>query len=162
MQRIFISYSRADVEFARKLATSLSDLGSDVWIDIEDIPVGMKWSSAIQEGLRTADAMLVVISPESMGSSNVEDEWQYFMDKQKPVFPILWRETEEVHFQLNRLQYIDFKNYHYDRALSMLIEKESTYGSRVLNNAPLLELFLHKLSLTTFSHNIRKLRVKSA
>jgi hypothetical protein len=128
MQRIFISYSRTDQVFARKLANSLSDLGSDVWIDIEDIPAGMKWSTAIQEGLKSADAMLVVISPESMGSSNVEDEWQYFMDKGKPIFPILWRDTKDIHFQLNRLQYIDFKNNEYSRALSMLIQSLAKEG----------------------------------
>jgi hypothetical protein len=36
--RIFISYSRHDEDFARRLATSLSDMGADVWIDVEDIP----------------------------------------------------------------------------------------------------------------------------
>lgn len=51
MARVFISYSRKDEAFARWLAASLSQLGADVWIDIEDIPAGMKWSSAIQQGL---------------------------------------------------------------------------------------------------------------
>ena len=59
MPRIFVSYSRSDESFARELATALSNLGADVWIDIEDIPAGMKWSTAIQQGLDTCDALLV-------------------------------------------------------------------------------------------------------
>lgn len=108
MSSVFISYSRKDERFARQLATELSNRGFDVWIDVEDIPAGMKWSSAIQQGLDMANAMVVVISPDSMASNNVEDEWQYFLDQKKPVFPVLLR-TAKIHFQLSRIQYIDFQ-----------------------------------------------------
>jgi hypothetical protein len=98
MPRIFISYSRNDETFARQLATSLSDMGADIWIDIEDIPAGMKWSSAIQQGLDSGDLLIVIISPDSMGSHNVEDEWQYYLDNGKPVIPVLIQPTK-IHFQ---------------------------------------------------------------
>lgn len=119
MTQIFISYSRTDEPFARQLATALSDMGADIWIDIEDIPAGMKWSSAIQQGLDTADALIVAISPESMASRNVEDEWQYFLDHNKPVIPVFLRDAK-IHFQLNRIQWIDFKNQPFDAALIAL------------------------------------------
>ena len=116
MNRVFISYSRQDEAFARRLATELDQAGADVWIDVDDIPAGMKWSTAIQAGLDSADGMLVVLSPDAMASSNVEDEWQYFMDHDKPVIPIWWRPTK-VHFQLHRLQYIDFNTRPFDEAV---------------------------------------------
>lgn len=119
MPRIFISYSRTDEDFARRLATSLSEMGADVWIDIEDIPAGLKWSSAIQEGLDSADLMIVIVSPESMASRNVEDEWQYYLDQRKQIIPVLLKPAR-VHFQLNRIQYIDFMNDSYERALVKL------------------------------------------
>src|SRR4026207_2485130 len=119
MAHIFISYSRTDEVFARQLATSLSQLGADVWIDIEDIPVGMKWSRAIQEGLDVSDVLLVVISPESMASHNVEDEWQYYLDQKKPVIPLLLTPTK-LHFQLSRIQYVDFHRQAYDKSLRQL------------------------------------------
>jgi len=127
VKRVFISYSRIDVEFARSLASALSNAGADVWIDVEDIPAGMKWSRAIQQGLDTAEAMLVVISPESVDSHNVEDEWQYFMDQGKPVIPILWRPAK-MPFQLNRLQYIDFQAQSFDSAFSQLIGELNRRG----------------------------------
>ena len=119
MARLFISYSRNDEIFARRLATSLSDMGADVWIDIEDIPAGMKWSRAIQEGLDSGELLIVIISPDSMDSRNVEDEWQYYLDNNKPVVPVLLRPTK-IHFQLNRIQYIDFYEQDYATAIRQL------------------------------------------
>lgn len=119
MKRVFISYSRTDEKFARQLAVVLAQAGADVWIDIEDIPPGIKWSTAIQEGLDTADAMLLIVSPHSMSSANVEDEWHYFMDADKPIIPLMLKPTK-IHFQLNRLQWVDFHNQRFEDAFNQL------------------------------------------
>jgi len=100
-------------------ATALEEPGTEIWLDVDDIPPGMKWSSAIQEGLDSADVMLVIVSPDSMASSNVEDEWQYALDRGVPVIPVLL-EPADVHFQLNRLQYIDFYEHDFDDVLPHL------------------------------------------
>jgi hypothetical protein len=131
MKRIFISYSRLDRDFARRLAKSLAELGADVWIDYEDIAAGRKWSSAIQEGLDTSDGLLVVISPDSMASSNVEDEWQYFLDSGKPVIPILYK-AAKFHFQLHRLQYIDFSNQRFGDSFGKLLDELKLKGIPLL------------------------------
>jgi len=136
MARLFISYSRTDEAFARRLAESFSALGVDVWIDVEDIPAGMKWSSAIQQGLNKAELMLVILSPTSMASTNVEDEWQYFLDKKKPVIPVRWLPAD-VHFQLNRLQYIDFYQQPYDIAFARLLAELGRKGFDFTPSQPL-------------------------
>jgi hypothetical protein len=117
--KVFISYSRKDEVFVHKLVDSLSKAGADIWIDVEDIPSGMKWSTAIQEGLDTCHIMVVVISPDSMASRNVEDEWQYYMDERKIILPVLCRPAK-IHFQLKRIQYIDFYQRPYDMAFERL------------------------------------------
>jgi hypothetical protein len=127
MKRIFISYSRRDKQFATRLAQSLTNNGADVWIDMEDIPAGVKWSTAIQQGLKTCDIMLVIVSPDSMQSTNVEDEWQYYLDRGKPILPILWRPAD-MHFQLNRIQYIDFHKQSYEVALRELVAEMQRQG----------------------------------
>ena len=43
MQRIFISYSRKDMDFVRKLAVDLETAGYDVWWDITDLYGGDDW-----------------------------------------------------------------------------------------------------------------------
>ena len=49
---IFISYSRANRAFALKLRQKLADLGFKLWRDIEDMPIGEKWWSSLQEAIR--------------------------------------------------------------------------------------------------------------
>jgi formylglycine-generating enzyme required for sulfatase activity len=133
MARLFISYSRTEEDFARQLATSLSDMGADIWIDVEDIPAGMKWSSAIQQGLDGGDLLIVIISPDSMGSRNVEDEWQYYLDNGKPVIPVLLHPTK-IHFQLSRIQYIDFHSQPYPLALRYLYVELKRKGIKLNPN----------------------------
>ncbi len=120
MTRVFISYSRVDEAFARRLATDLDRLGAEVWIDVDDIPPGANWSTAIQQGLDTCDALVLIISPDSMASKNVEDEWQYVRDESKAILPVLWRPVPKLHFQLRRIQYVDFHRQDYDTALGQL------------------------------------------
>lgn len=119
MSDVFISYSRQDQPFVLQLCDALSAYKLDVWVDKEDIHAGVKWSTAIQEGLKISEVMLVILSPASMGSRNVEDEWQFFLDKNKPVIPVLYKPAE-IHFQLNRLQYIDFHSQPFETAFKQL------------------------------------------
>ncbi len=67
MTKLFISHSSSDTEFARQIAQALTEVGVNVWIDVADIPAGMKWSTAIQQGLNECDAMILIISPELNG-----------------------------------------------------------------------------------------------
>lgn len=120
--KIFVSYSRHDEAFAGKIAIWLAKtLNMGVWIDIDDIQPGVKWSAAIQDGLDNCEVMVVIVSPESMESVNVEDEWQYFIDLGKPVVPILLR-SAPVPYQLRRIQWIDFSERdEYNNSLRELI-----------------------------------------
>lgn len=118
MNKIFISYSRQNESFARRIYRSLCDQGADVWLDLMDIPAGADWSDAIHQALVECNVMLLIISKDSMASENVADEWKYFFRK-KLIVPIKL-EDADMHFQLNRLQYIDFLRNDYEVALQQL------------------------------------------
>ena len=107
MIRIFISHSHSDKAFSTRLAAALRERGFEPWIDHEGIRGGARWSTSIQEGLDACQALVLVLSPTAMGSSNVEDEWQYALDEGTPIVPVLVEPTR-VHFQLKRIQHIDF------------------------------------------------------
>lgn len=127
MTKIFISHSSKDTDFAVRLAQTLTKMGITVWIDLEDIPAGMKWSTVIQQGLNECEAMIVILSPDAMASRNVEDEWQYYLDKRKKLIPVRWKPVD-VHFQLNRIQYIDFYEQEFSRAFAQLISELERQG----------------------------------
>jgi WD40 repeat protein len=120
MPKVFVSYSRKDEEFARRLATDLDRMGADLWIDTDDIPPGVNWSTAVQQGLDACEVLVLIVSPDSIESKNVEDEWQYFRDEGKLIVPVIWRLVPKLHFQLRRIQHVDFAAQEYDLALSQL------------------------------------------
>ncbi len=125
---IFISYSRQDIVFAQQLARKLDRLGAQLWFDLKDIPAGENWSTSIQQGLETCEVMIVIVSPDSMASPNVEDEWQYFQDHGGHVIPVLARPTENIHYQLHRRQYIDFTKKSYEAAFDQLRSELADWG----------------------------------
>ena len=103
----FISYSRRDGDFARKLAQDLRAAGVSIWLDQLDIPPGARWDRTVDQALRKCGRLLLILSPDSVGSENVMDEVAVAMHEGKPVVPVLHRPCE-IPLRLFRLQYIDF------------------------------------------------------
>lgn len=111
MGHVFISYSRNDYDsaFVSLLTASyLSKWGIEYWRDIEYIRAGEEWDTAIHYALKGAERLLLVMSPESMASPNVHDEWAYAIEQKIPIIPVYLRECE-IHFRLRRREYIDFR-----------------------------------------------------
>lgn len=119
-EEVFVSYARTDVEFARQLTRDLRRRGVDVWLDVYDIGAGKSWARQVAEALDRCTAMVVVMSPASMASDNSDDEWNYYLDKKKPVLPVLYQPVD-VPYRLNKLQYVDFVGQPRDRALTKLV-----------------------------------------
>ncbi len=105
--QIFICYARIDKQFAAQLVDDLSAYDVVVWMDVRSIPHGTNWDLEVQKGLDTSDLMLVLLTPASVASQNVADEWSYFIEKNKPIVPLLV-EPCEVPFRLSRRQRVDF------------------------------------------------------
>ncbi len=104
----FISYSRVDSEFARRLATDLKNARVPVWFDQLDIHAGHEWDDSIEKALTESNRLILVLSPDSVQSRNVRNEITWALDKKKTIFPILLKDCE-VPLQLRRIQYIDFR-----------------------------------------------------
>jgi TPR repeat protein len=104
----FFSYSREDSDFALRLAEDLKAAGAPVWLDQLDITPGQRWARAVQDALNNCPRMLVILSPSSVASTNVEDEVTFALEEHKTVIPILYRDCK-VPLQLRSFQYIDFR-----------------------------------------------------
>jgi hypothetical protein len=104
--KVFISYSRDDAGFAKKLRMRLKQAKLSTWLDVEGLKPGTQWQPELENALRTASAIVVCLSPRSANSSFVTFEWSYAMGAGVKVFPVLAEETA-MHPWLSRFQWID-------------------------------------------------------
>lgn len=106
-QSVFVSYVRADADFALQLARDMKTAGVVAWIDQIDIPPGDRWDAAVEKALRLSDCVVVVLSCASVESANVLDEVSFALDERKRVVPVMM-ERCQIPMRLRRLQFIDF------------------------------------------------------
>ena len=112
----FISYSRANSDFAVRLAKNLKSAGYNVWLDQLDIPTGARWDDEIEMALEACTTFIVILSPDSIRSQNVKDEVGYAIDAGKDILP-LRIQSGDIPFRLRRFQYVDFTNKPYEASL---------------------------------------------
>ncbi len=110
---VFISYSRADSDFTRKLNDALQELGKTTWFDQQSIAVGEDFEKEIKRGIENCDNFLFVISPRAVNSPYCADEVEYAKKLNKRIITILHKEvsSRELHSELAKIQWIDFKNH---------------------------------------------------
>ncbi len=113
----FISYSRANSEFAVRFAKDLKVEGFDVWLDQLDIPKGSRWDDEIEKALDSSSTFIIVLSPESINSQNVKDEVGYAIDNRKHILPVLLKPCK-VPFRLRRFQFVDLTDKSYQEGLN--------------------------------------------
>ncbi len=92
--QIFISYSRREFYFAESLSIRLQHSGMSVWFDSQQIALGENWSQDIQSGLSESGTLVLVASQASIASPYVAKEWQYALEKGKPVHVIFFEAVD--------------------------------------------------------------------
>lgn len=63
MAGIFISYSREDTDFVRKLQDPLAAQKRNAWVDWKDIPLTAEWEREVLANIEDADNFIFVIRP---------------------------------------------------------------------------------------------------
>jgi hypothetical protein len=58
---VFVSYSRRDTTFVRRIVERLEAVGHDVWIDTDDIVGSERWRSSVAEAITDADLVLIKV-----------------------------------------------------------------------------------------------------
>jgi len=94
MASLFISYSRKDIEVARKLTESFKGQELDFWIDWEGIAPTVDWWKEIEKGIEEADTFLFLISPDSAKSKVCKREIEYAAKNGKRLIPIVVRDIK--------------------------------------------------------------------
>jgi WD40 repeat protein len=107
---VFISYSRRDSDFARKLNDSLQIQGKTTWFDQESIASGADFQQEIYRGIENSDNFLFILSPRAVNSPYCADEVEYAAKLNKRFVTVLHIPVNpaELHPELAKVQWIDF------------------------------------------------------
>lgn len=127
MDKVFISYSRKNQNFAERIARDLADAGLDVWFDLRQIQGGEFWRDEIQRGLLRSELLVLCLSPDALASEWVYKEVQAVKEAGKKVFPAMLEdslaeiETSDRWKWLSDVQFIQFED-RYEEAFRELLQ----------------------------------------
>jgi len=76
MATVFISYSSKDKQIATNVAQDIEHLGHKVWLDEWFVRIGDCIPTKIEEGIESADFILLLLSCNAVESKWVEREWK--------------------------------------------------------------------------------------
>src|SRR5262245_38003825 len=109
--KVFISYSRADSEFAYRLCADLEASGFPTWIDTAKLgaEAGQEWLGVIQDAVDSCQALVVVVSPTSVQSIYVHREYHRAQTQGKLVIPLHFQTVTSAPMDLDLDQWIDFR-----------------------------------------------------
>jgi HEAT repeat protein len=121
--RIVISVAGADEAFARRLQASLNDL-YDVWYYKNSIVHETNdWDSQIDKALKDTQVVIGVISPTSVVSDNVRNEWLWTIQQGRArgiIFLLVEYEKADPGHQFAGYTWTSFANKPYDDAVHEL------------------------------------------
>jgi len=107
MKHIFLSYAHEDKNFAQDLNKRLRASHQIPWQDRTNLLGGENYQEAIDDALRTAEALVLIMSPHAARSHYVTYEWAFALGAGVPVIPVV-RKLATPHPKLSTIQSIDF------------------------------------------------------
>ncbi|HUW62947.1 MAG TPA: toll/interleukin-1 receptor domain-containing protein [Candidatus Bathyarchaeia archaeon] len=121
---IFISYRHTDRFEAERLRNALESRGVRVWLDEDEIRPGDLFAEALERGLASSRAVGLIVTPDSMASQWVKNEYYRALSLsnagEMQLIPLLFGPTELPGFLKDR-SWIDFRQGDYQRNVDRLI-----------------------------------------
>jgi HEAT repeat protein len=107
MGHVFISYQSEDGEFVADMIRQIEDAGFSIWSDNERLRTGEGWREAIDQAIRDAFALIVILSPAASRSEQINYEATFALGVGVEVIVIL-RTSVKVPSRLESLPRLDF------------------------------------------------------
>jgi hypothetical protein len=87
---VFLSYSRADEQFAAALRERLRGQAPDIPVKQDRIVLegGIGWWKQIAEAIDSVEFLVLIMSPSSLQSEIVRKEWRYARQQGVCVYPV--------------------------------------------------------------------------
>jgi hypothetical protein len=121
MTQVFISYSRKDLKFVKRLAGDLKAAGFSIWYDLSGLDGGTTWGSEIQSAIEKSRFFLVVLSPNSIVSKWVQREFLFAEDCRLKIIPLQYLPCRMPMWMLD-LQSIDLRGRNYSLNFERLLK----------------------------------------
>lgn len=110
---MFLSYKSEDFPWVKRLKDNLQQRGVRVWLDKDEIRPGDLFAQALENGLETSRAVGLVVTPNSLESGWVREEYYRAISLTKEaglqLIPLLLREATLPGFLAGR-QFVDFRD----------------------------------------------------
>ncbi|HMV46359.1 MAG TPA: toll/interleukin-1 receptor domain-containing protein [Blastocatellia bacterium] len=105
--QVFISHSGKEPRLARRLATILRQAGFRVWDAYSNLYPGDNWAKLTAQALEESQAMVVLLTPESLESRWVQSEIEYALGNKNyawRLIPVLVGDPKQ--FQKDQIPWI--------------------------------------------------------
>jgi len=109
---VFISYSRKDGAWARRVYADLRSNGLLVWMDDQLTPGTTSWQTALEKAIRAAGCVVVLLSPAAKASEWLEREINFAQTHHRPIVPLLvvGDEKSSVPLALSNIQWTPIRD----------------------------------------------------
>src|SRR5688572_10788740 len=155
MGKVFLSYSRNDIETVDQFVSSINQFGMEVWVDREDIKVGNSWRKEIVEAIDNCDAFVFMMSSNSVASTNVHKEIILAQDSGKPIYVVMLevvRLPAEIRYQLAGLQFINFPLLGFEKSTEHLFTALKPHQKKTkLDENKQTELVIQGIDISAFT-----------
>ena len=122
MRRVFVSYSRTNLDAVTQLIKHGKDAGIDMWYD-QALSGGQRWWDNILAEIRPCEIFVFALSPESWDSEACKSELGYVVKLGKPILPVLVSDGININLlsaPLSEIQIIDYRKRDMPAAFALL------------------------------------------
>ncbi|MBV9616991.1 MAG: HEAT repeat domain-containing protein [Ktedonobacteraceae bacterium] len=134
MKHVFISYKHEDFDFAESVKLRLEEVGFKTWKD-DHIHAGEEWRNSIDQAIKNAFAMVVIMTPEAKASEYITYEWSFAVGMGVRIIPLKYKATP-LHPRLEVFQYLDFTSNNNDLRPWKRLIAEITEAAQVARSSP--------------------------
>lgn len=108
-KHVFLSYSRKNIDFMKRIKNTLEDEGYLIWTDENLSPGTPLWEQEIGTAIEASMSLIVLLSPFAKSSPWVTREIGYARTHRVPIYPLLIEgdEATSIPFGLIGSQYVD-------------------------------------------------------
>ena len=116
--KVFISYSHSDWPLAARVSEALRKAGLQVWDQEVNVLPGDNWAAQVGRALEESDAMVVLLTPNSISSPHVKADMAYALGSKNyknRLVPVAVGGRErlpesQIPWIVKKLQWVDLPN----------------------------------------------------